>query len=91
MLLDYYITEEYVDKVIEILDSIKHEGYYAKMAVSWSLAEIGIKFNEKLMNYLNGNNNLDDFIYNKTLQKMIESYRIDKKQKIILKGMKRKI
>ena len=40
MLLDYYINEKYVDKVIEILDKINHEGYYVKMGVAWCLAEI---------------------------------------------------
>ena len=40
MLLDYYIIEEYIDEVIEILDNIEHEGYYVKMGVAWCLAEI---------------------------------------------------
>lgn len=90
MLLDYYIIEEYIDKVIEILDNIKHEGYYVKMGVAWCLAEIGIKFNDKAMKYLQGENNLDKFTFNKTLQKMRESYRIDSKQKELLKKMKKK-
>ena len=90
MLLDYYIIDEYVDEVIQILDKISHEGYYVKMGVSWCLAEVGIKFNDKLMKYLQGENNLDKFTFNKTLQKMIESYRIDDKQKILLRNMKRK-
>lgn len=89
MLLDYYIADEYVDKVIEILDSINHDGYYVKMGVAWCLAEVGIKFNDRLMKYLKGKNNLDKFTYNKTLQKMIESYRIDEKQKAILRKMKK--
>ena len=91
MMLDYYITDEYVDKVIEILDKIEYEGYYVKMGVAWTLAEIGIKYNNKAMKYLSNENNLDNFTYNKTLQKMIESYRIDKDQKIVLKNMKRKV
>lgn len=91
MLLDYFITDEYVDKVIKILDKINHDGYYVKMAVAWCLAEIGIKYNDTLMNYLNSKNNLDDFTYNKTLQKMIESYRITNEQKDILRKMKRKV
>ena len=90
MLLDYYINDEYIDRVLNILDNINHDGYYVKMAVAWCLAEIGIKYNEKLMKYLEGKNNLDDFTFNKTLQKMIESYRITAEQKAILKAMKRK-
>lgn len=90
MMLDYYITDEYVDKVIYELNKITHEGYYVKMGVAWCLAEIGIKYNEKLMKFLKGKNNLDNFTYNKTLQKMIESYRISDDDKNILRKMKRK-
>lgn len=90
MMLDYYITDEYVDQVLEKLDAISHEGYYVKMAVAWCMAEIGIKFNDKAMAYLKGENHLDKFTFNKALQKMRESYRIDAKQKDELKKMKRK-
>lgn len=90
MMLDNFIIDEYVDKVISELDQIKNDGYYAKMAVAWTMAEIGIKYNETAMKYLKGNNNLDRFTYNKTLQKMRESYRISKEQKEELQKMKRK-
>ena len=89
MMLDYYLTEEYINQVLEKLDQISHEGYYVKMAVAWCIAEIGIKFNEKAMNYLKNENHLDKFTFKKALQKMRESYRIDKAQKEILKQMKR--
>lgn len=89
MMLDYYLTEEYVDQVLEKLDQISHDGYYVKMAVAWTIAEIGIKFNEKAMQYLQGENHLDKFTFNKALQKMRESYRIETTQKEILKQMKR--
>ena len=59
-MLDYYIREEYVNEVIKILDNIKHEGYYVKMAIAWTLAEIGIKFNNILMTYLESDNNSDN-------------------------------
>jgi len=36
------------------------------------------------------NNSLDDFTYNKSLQKITESLRIDNKTKLIIKNMKRK-
>lgn len=87
-MLDYYITEKYVDKVLKELDKINNEGYYVKMGIAWTIAEIGIKFNEKAMKYLKNQNNLDKFTYNKSLQKMIESYRISDEQKIELRKMK---
>ena len=90
MLLDYYLTEEYIDKVIEVIDSIENDAYYVQMAKAWIIAEIGIKFYPKAMKYLKGNNHLDKFTYNKALQKMIESYRISDEIKTLLRNMKRK-
>lgn len=89
MMLDNYIIDDYVDDVIKKLDKVNNEGYYAKMAVAWTMAEIGIKYNEKAMKYLKGKNHLDKFTFNKTLQKMRESYRINLNQKEELKKIKR--
>lgn len=89
-MLDYFIIDDYVDEVIKILNNVSHDGYYVKMAIAWTLTEIGIKYNDKAMLFLNGNHNLDKFTYNKTLQKMIESYRIKDSQKDVLRKMKRK-
>lgn len=89
MMLDYYITEEYIDRVIKTIDDIKNDAYYVQMAKAWVIAEIGIKFNSKAMEYLKGENKLDKFTYNKALQKMIESYRISDEQKVILRNMKK--
>ncbi len=89
MMLDYYITEEYINEVITILDSIKHQGYYVKMAVAWAISIAYIKYPLITMKYLE-NNTLDDFTYNKALQKIIESYRVSKENKEQIKSMKRK-
>ena len=88
MMLDNFIIDGYVDKVICKLDGVNNEGYYAKMAVAWTMAEIGVKYNEKAMTYLKGKHNLDKFTYNKTLQKMRESFRVSKEQKEELQKMK---
>lgn len=89
MLLDYYITDKYIDEVIKILDNVKHlEYYYVKMAVAWTLSIIYIKYKEKTMEYLS-NSNLDDETYNKALQKIIESNRIGKREKNRIRKMKR--
>ena len=88
MMLDNFLIDKYVDRVIDKLDKIKNDGYYAKMGIAWTMAEIGIKYNDKAMKYLKGKTNLDKFTYNKTLQKMRESYRISKEQKDELQKMK---
>jgi len=89
MLLNFYIVDEYIEQVLIILDQIKHDGYYVKMAIAWALSMCYVKYPNKAMTYLK-NNTLDDFTYNKTLQKIIESFRIDKETKSIIRSMKRK-
>ncbi len=89
MLLSYYIDEKYINRVLDVFDAVKHEGYYAKMAVAWAISICYIKLPKQTMPYLK-QNTLDDFTYNKALQKITESYRIDKETKEIIRDMKRK-
>lgn len=89
MLLDFFIQEDYIDRVLILLDEVKHEAYYVKMAVAWAISICYIKFPQKTMKYLN-NNTLDDFTYNKGLQKITESLRVDEETKQLIKSMKRK-
>ncbi len=49
----------------------------------------GVVIPELTMEYLK-NNQLEDFTYNKTLQKITESLRVDKETKDLIRGMKRK-
>ena len=52
MLLDYYITPEYIDRLFPIFDGISHEGYYVKMAVAWAVSMCYVKFPDKTESYL---------------------------------------
>ena len=88
MLLDYYITDKYIDEVIKILDKTKHDGYYVKIAIAWTISVLYVKYPKITMEYLK-NNTLDDFTYNKALQKIIESYRVSEEDKNIMRKMKR--
>lgn len=88
MMLDFYITEEYIDTVLKILNEIKHEGYYVKMGVAWTLQVAFVKFPQKTIELLK-DNKIDDWTYNKALQKIIESYRVDEKTKQEIRKMKR--
>ena len=88
MLMDYYLIEEYIDRVLEIYDNIHHDGYYAKMGVAWGLATAYAKFPEKTHNYM-CRSNIDDWTYNRAIQKMTESYRVPDEAKKILRTMKR--
>lgn len=90
MLMDYYINEEYIDTIFSTCNDIYINDYYVKMAVAWILSVCFIKYTDKTKVYLN-NNDLDDFTYNKALQKAIESYRVSEKDKKYLRSIKRKI
>lgn len=90
MLLSYFLENEYIEECFQILDSIKHDGYYVKMAVAWAISMAFIQFPEETMKFLQ-HNHLDNFTYNKALQKITESYRIDQKTKETIRGMKRKL
>lgn len=90
MLMDYFLTEEYIDRVFQVLNELKHEGYYTKMGIAWAVATAYAKFPQKTYIYLTELNTLDDFTYNKAIQKMIESYRVSPEDKEMLRRLKRK-
>lgn len=89
MLMDFYVTPEYIDELLRIFDGIHHEGYYVKMAVAWALSVCLIKQWEKSFAYMSSpENHLDDFTYAKTVQKCRESYRLTEEQKEMLTALK---
>lgn len=90
MLLSFFIEEDYLDEILNLLENIRHEGYYVKMGVAWAVSICYIKFPEKTHKFLK-NCKLDDWTFNKSIQKIIESYRTDKPTKETLKKMKRRI
>ncbi len=89
MLMNYYLADEDIDETLYMLDALKNEGYYCKMAVAWAVATAMAKQRGKTWLYMTENNTLDNFTYNKAIQKMIESYRISDEDKAILKNMKK--
>ena len=88
MILDYYITEEYLGKNFAIFNHIKSNQYYVQMAVAWAISICLIKFYDKTIEYLE-QAKIDKFTYNKAIQKAIESYRISDEQKTELRKMKK--
>lgn len=89
MMLDYFLTPEYIDKVLKLCDSISSDCYYVKMAQAWLVSVCYIKFKEETKIYLN-HSNLDEWTYNKSIQKIIESKRVSITEKEILKKLKKR-
>lgn len=86
ILLTYYIKDEYIDELYNIVDNYNSDNYYVKMAVAWLLSYLIIYDKNRAVKYLK-KSKLDDFTYNKGIQKAIESKKI--KDKKWLKDSKR--
>lgn len=89
MLLDHYMNEKYLKRLFDVSESIDHEGYYVKMAVAWLISICFVKFYDETLAFMK-TAKLDDFTYNKALQKARESLRISRDQKAQLQAMKRR-
>ena len=89
MILNYFLAEEYIDKVFEIIDDVKLDKYYVKMANAWLISYCAINHYEKTYKFMKNNTKLDVWTYNKGIQKSLESYRIAKEHKEKLRMLKR--
>lgn len=102
MLMDYYLNDTYIDRVLALYEefSIRSQtlpvseesgtgqrGYYLKMGVAWGIATAYAKYPEKTMQLLK-NGHLDTFTYRKSIQKMLESYRVSDEDKKVLRTMR---
>jgi len=91
MLLNHFVQRgDYVDRVLSICNEINHPAYYVKMAVAWALSYGFIFFPEKTIAlFQSPDNHLDDFTYNKSIQKACESFRVPKETKNFLRSLRR--
>lgn len=90
VLLSHYLNDEYVDKVIEVLDCLSTNDYYSQMGVAWAIATVMGKYPEKCLSYLQTDKcRLDKITYNKSLQKIRESFRVSNEIKLQTKSMKK--
>ena len=83
----YYINDNYIEKILELLPTIKTNEYYIEMAIAWTLSTCYIKYPNITINILK-EKKLEKTIHNKTIQKIIESTRIDKETKEKIKQLK---
>ena len=85
MLLTYYITDDYIDRVLEILTTLSSSDYYAQMGIAWALSICYVNYFDKTHAVVSGSN-LSFEIKNKTVRKVIESLRPAIEQKNFLKN-----
>jgi len=49
MLLNHFIDEAHIDRVLETLVGVRQPDYYARMAVAWAIAECAARFPERTL------------------------------------------
>jgi len=86
MMLDYFVNEQYIDKVLEAIIAVKHDGYYAKMAAAWAMSICYIRFPLKTTPYMEKLTNKE--IKTITVRKICDSYQVSKEDKKKLKQLK---
>lgn len=88
-LMSNFLDEEYKREHLDIISSIKSEEYYINMAIAWYFSYALIKqYNDALEIIKSGK--MEKFVHNKSIQKAVESRRIDKETKEYLKSLKKK-
>ena len=88
MMLMYYLSDDWIDRVLCELQAVQHDDYYVKMAVAWAISIAFIKQQEKARLFLQ-TANLDLFTFNKALQKIIESRKVSDEIKQEVRQWKR--
>ena len=87
--LSLFLDREFRPEMLDILADIHREEYYINMAIAWYYSFALIKQYDAAIGLFESRR-LDKWIHNKSLQKAIESYRIDKETKDYLRSLKRK-
>lgn len=86
-LMNYYLEEDFKTEYLVWVKNIESKEYYINMVRAWYFATALAKQYDETIKILESNV-LDKWTHNKTIQKAIESYRITKEQKTILKKLK---
>jgi len=86
-LLKFYLDDNFKDEINEIVLNINSSEYYIKMAIAWYFSYALIKQYDKTIDIFK-DKRLDKWVHNKSIQKALESYRIDETRKSYLRGLK---
>lgn len=89
ILLNFYVSSEYLDVIFKYVKSCDTDDYYVNMAISWLLCECYVKFTSETYNFIK-TNKLNDFILRKTISKVNDSYRVSLLDKERLRELKTK-
>ena len=87
MLMQHYLDESFKEEYLEMVANIKSEEYYINMMIAWYFATALAKQWDSSIKYIK-EKKLSPWVNNKTIQKAVESYRINDEQKVFLRNLK---
>ncbi len=88
-LLQYYLNDpKYIKKNNKFISKIKYDSYYVNMAIAWYYSFALVKQYDETIKIFENKKIKNKWIHNKSIQKSIESYRIDNIRKEYLKSLK---
>lgn len=87
VLMDHFLDEDFTTECLEIVSSVRSEEYYIRMMIAWYFATALAKRREETFPYIR-DRRLPVWIHNKAIQKAVESNRISKEEKTILRALK---
>lgn len=87
MLMSLYLGENFRKGIIDIIADIESEEYYVNMAIAWFYSFALIKQYDSTIGLFEAKR-LDKWVHNKSIQKAVESRRIDDETKKYLKDLK---
>ena len=87
-LMEFYLTDEYIDKVLSYVNSVNSDFYYVQMMQGWLVATAAAKCRDKAMKFLESND-LNATTQNMAVRKIRESLRISKEDKELVLQFKK--
>ena len=88
-LMANYLDEYFKPEHLDLISDIKSEEYYINMAIAWYFSYALIKQYDDALKIIKSGK-MDKFVHNKSIQKAVESRRVDKETKEYLKTLKKK-
>ena len=86
-LLANYLDDDFEEEMLTLVTDIKSEEYYINMAIAWYVSVALVKQYDSTIKLIQSKK-LDKFTHNKSIQKAIESYRVDDDKKKYLRTLK---
>lgn len=87
VLMDYYLTDEYVDFCLNHFVTLKSDYYYVKMAVAWALSKAFVRYESLVLPILE-QHLLDVDTEKMAIRKIKDSYQVSKEKKQYLNTLK---